>query len=102
MNKQDIILNTIKEFGTEEDINLEISERILDYVDSDWEEDGEYEDEYEWYKDFGRGEAEGDIHNDILQEISNKVDEPIEDWYFNNKYGDVDGMIFEVFPMLNV
>jgi len=98
--KQEIILDTINSIGTEIDVIHMINENIFDYLDDDWENDGEYEDEFEWYADYGRGEAEGDIHNDILRLIEDALGEPIEDWYFNYKYGDINELIYEVFPSL--
>jgi hypothetical protein len=49
-----------------------LDDRIIDYVDPDWEEDGEYDSEYDWYQDFGRGEAELDIIEELVRQLEKK------------------------------
>lgn len=97
-----LIKNTIKDFYKEDglDVAFDIDERILNYVDDDWEEDGEYDSESEWYQDFGRGEAEDEIHGEILEAIATALDEPTDSWYFSDKYGDINEYIYDEYPQL--
>ena len=49
-----------------------VDEAILNYIDSDWEEEG-YEDEYEWYSEYGRGEAEQDVIDFLIDDAEKKT-----------------------------
>jgi hypothetical protein len=80
----------------------EIQERMHDYIDYEQMEDEGIEDESEYYDAFGRGEAESSIHNEILSAIATFLKEPIEDWYYNDKYGDIDEIIYSHYPQLDV
>lgn len=92
---------TIKTFfKDEDDLNEKIQEGVFDYLDDDWKDDG-FEDEYEWYQEFGRGEVESDLHNQIIKEIQKKLGFENDDFYFKNTYGDIDSMIYNLWPSLN-
>lgn len=97
--KVDIIKKTIEDFYKDEAALLEdYSERIFDYLDDDWEE--EYDSHEDWYRDYGGNEVEYDISNEILKAICKALDENTEDFYYNGKYGDIDDMVEEVYPLL--
>jgi len=87
---------------TEYEISSLIDDIIPDYVDYEQMEEEGIEDEYDYYSSYGRGEAESEIHNKIIEEIALHINEPINDWYFNDKYGDIDEIIYEFYPQLNV
>ena len=52
----------------EDEIISKYDDEVLNWVDSDWQEDGEFENEYEWYSDFGKGEAEGVVVVELIKE----------------------------------
>jgi hypothetical protein len=82
-------------------LNDIIYENILNYVDYEQMEDEGIEDEQTWYTDYGRGEAELEIVDDIIGKVGEFLNEPDSEWYFKDKYGDLNEMIYEVFPELN-
>jgi len=86
---------------TDEELNKKIEDRICsrDYLDENWEEDLDCE--LEWYENFGNGEVETEIIDDILKLISLHIKEPVDDWYFSEKYGDIDSIILSNYPQLN-
>ena len=98
MKNTNDIKNFVKILYTENEINTEISDNILNFLDDDWEEN--YDSPDEWYIDYGRGEAEDIIINEIINKISKFLNEPADNWYFNDKYGDIDEIIYEVYPQL--
>ena len=59
-----------------------VDDQVLDYVDSDWEDDGEYDSEQDWYIDHGRGEAESDIIENIVREFEKKKKEKFHIYSF--------------------
>jgi len=78
-------------------LEQEIQKRMYDYIDYD-----EMEDEVRYYNSFGKGEAESSIFTEILSAIATFLKEPIEDWYYNDKYGDIDEIIYLHYPQLDV
>jgi hypothetical protein len=60
---------------TEDKVLELLDECILDYVDSDWED--EYDSEYEAYVETGRGEAENDVIMQILKSVGLGYDEEL-------------------------
>lgn len=95
------ILMVIQNFFKDEDDLIEkINEGIYDYLDDDWQDDAE--DEEEWYMEYGRGEVESEYHDKIIKEIQKSLKFENDDFYFKNTYGDIDSMIFQIWPRLNV
>ena len=56
----------LKENFDEEKVTSMLDDEIINWVDSDWEDDGDYDSEYDWYIAHGRNSAE-DV---IIQEIT--------------------------------
>lgn len=69
-NSIDFVMAKIKEEFTEDKVTQRLDEEILEWVDSDWEDD--YESEYDWYQDHNNGEAEDVVIDEII------------DWYEDN------------------
>lgn len=95
------ISDFVKTLYTIDSLLEEIEERMYEYIDYEQMEDEGIEDEHEYYKEFGRGEAESSIHADILSKIATFLNEPVEDWYYNDKYGDIDEIIYSHYPQLD-
>ena len=64
------IMAKIKGEFPEEKVTERLDEEILEWVDSDWEDD--YDSEYDWYQDHNNGEAEDVVIDEII------------DWYEDN------------------
>ena len=67
--KMDIeeIIQKIKSNFSERDLASKLDDEILNWIDSDWQEDGDYNSEYDWYLDYGRGEAENEIVKEMIE-----------------------------------
>lgn len=65
---EDVIVFLNENFNEEKVLSM-LDDEILNWVDSDWEDDGECDDEYEWYVCYGRNMAE-DV---IIEEITSNV-----------------------------
>ena len=61
------ILDKVKEKYTDLEICELFDDEMLEWVDSDWEE--EYDSEYDWYIDHNNKEAEDVIFKRIIEEI---------------------------------
>ena len=60
----DFAMMKIKEHFPEDKVISKFDEEILEWVDSDWEDD--YESEYEWYVYHNNGEAQDVVINEII------------------------------------
>jgi len=83
-------------------LEQEIQKRMYDYIDYDEMEEEGIEDEVRYYNSLGKGEAESSIFTEILSAIATFLKEPIENWYYNDKYGDIDEIIYSHYPQLDV
>jgi len=57
-------MTKIKEHFNEDKVTERLDDEILNWVDSDWED--ECESEYDWYGDYGNHEAEDVVINDMI------------------------------------
>lgn len=97
MNKKEI-KEWLESKYSEDWINERIDERMSEYVNDDWED--EFDSLYEAYVETGRGGIEGELFNIIIEDFAYEMGEPNNDWYFKDKYGDFDDIVYEVFPQL--
>jgi len=67
------ISNIIIQEYDKEKIEQLFDEEIINWVDSDWNED--YDSEYDWYMDHGNGEAEDVVLDSLLSWYQNKYTE---------------------------
>lgn len=73
----------------EETVVILLDEEILNWVDSDWEE--EYESEYDWYIDHNNGEAEEVTLSLLCREVESnfilsKEEQVTLEFFLKNKY----------------
>jgi hypothetical protein len=54
----------IKDYFDEDKVVQMFDEEVLEWVDSDWQDD--YESEYDWYVDHNNGEAQDSVINQII------------------------------------
>lgn len=66
------IMAKIKQEFSEEKVTERLDEEILEWVDSDWEDD--YDSEYDWYQDHNNGEAEDVVIGEIIDWYEEKYD----------------------------
>ena len=60
----DFAIAKIKDHFDEDKVIEKFDEEILEWVDSDWQDD--YESEYDWYVDHNNGEAQDSVINQII------------------------------------
>jgi len=60
----DFAMDKIKDHFDEDKVIEMFDEEILEWVDSDWQDD--YESEYDWYVDHNNGEAQDSVINQII------------------------------------
>ena len=66
------IMAKIKQEFSEEKVTERLDEEILEWVDSDWEDD--YDSEYDWYQDHNNCEAEDVVIGEIIDWYEEKYD----------------------------
>jgi hypothetical protein len=78
------------------DIARLLDDEVLNWIDSDWEEEG-FDDEHEWYNEYGRGEAEDVVMEELTNEAKkatkldlNHVDESEFKSWLQGKYSFLD------------
>lgn len=86
------LLNYLKQNFSEQKVSEMLDEEILNWVDSDWEDD--YESEYDWYVDHNNNEAEDEVVNQIMNEVKLALPNLPEEI-------DIFDVIKEVYPMLD-
>jgi hypothetical protein len=76
-NDISFIMSKIKEEFDEEKVAKILDEEILEWVDSDWENN--YESEYDWYQDHNNGEAQDVVVNSIIDWYESKYEKKLDD-----------------------
>jgi len=59
-------MTRIKEEYSENEVATKYDDELLNWVDSDWEEDGDYDSEYDWYIDHNNGEAQDVVIEEMI------------------------------------
>lgn len=100
---RDAVLEFLRNTREPDDVTLLVGEAVLNYVDSDWEEEG-YDNEEAWYQDFGRGEAETEVFDTILKELQAEFKFGDTDYFHDEeRIGfSINEAIYEVYPDLRV
>jgi hypothetical protein len=62
----------IKDYFDEDKVIRIFDEEVLEWVDSDWQDD--YESEYDWYMNHNNGEAQDSVINQIIHWYKKKFD----------------------------
>jgi broad-specificity NMP kinase len=70
-------MSKIKEKYSEEKVAEMFDEEILEWVDSDWEQ--EYESEYDWYVEHNNGEAQDVIIEQIIDWYKKEYNKSLSD-----------------------
>lgn len=65
----------LEENFNEEKVTSMLDDEILNWVDSDWENDGDYDCEYDWYISHGRNSAEDVIIKEITDDVMKQFPE---------------------------
>jgi hypothetical protein len=68
----DFAMAKIKEEFDEDKVISMFDDEVLEWVDSDWED--EYESEYDWYMDHNNGEAQDSVVNQIINWYKKEFD----------------------------
>lgn len=75
------VMEQIEKDYTAMDICQNLDDEIMNWVDSDWEDDGEYDSEYDWYIDHNNKEAEDAVFDNMLREYGLAYEDFAEDQY---------------------
>lgn len=80
-DKVDDLMQKVRDRFDEEEVASMLDEEILNWVDSDWEDDGDYDSEYDWYMDHSNSEAEDVVIDQIINSVDDgniSIDDSIE------------------------
>ena len=72
----DLAISRIKEEYSDREVAERYDDEIINWVDSDWEDDG-YDSEYDWYIDHNNGEAQDVVIGEMINWYKRTYDKDI-------------------------
>lgn len=72
----DLAISRIKEEYSDDEVVSRYDDEIINWVDSDWEDDG-YDSEYDWYIDHNNGEAQDVVIGEMINWYKRTYDKDI-------------------------
>ena len=72
----DLAISRIKEEYSDSEVAERYDDEIINWVDSDWEDDG-YDSEYDWYIDHNNGEAQDVVIGEMINWYKRTYDKDI-------------------------
>ena len=62
----DLAITRIKEEYSDDEVASIYDDEMMNWVDSDWEDDGDYDTEYDWYMDHNNNEAQDAVIHQMM------------------------------------
>lgn len=85
----DLAITRIKEEFSDNEVSARYDNEIMEWVDSDWEEDGNYESEYDWYMDHNNGEAQDVVIGEMINWYKKTYDKDISDEDYSELFDEI-------------
>lgn len=84
-----LAITRIKEKYSEDEVASKYDDELLNWVDSDWENDGDYESEYDWYIDHNNGEAQDVVIDEMINWYKKTYNKDISDDDYSNLFDEI-------------
>jgi hypothetical protein len=84
-----LAITRIKEKYSEDEVASKYDDELLNWVDSDWENDGDYESEYDWYIDYNNGEAQDVVIDEMINWYKKTYNKDISDDDYSNLFDEI-------------
>lgn len=85
----DLAITRIKEEYSDNEVASRYDNEIMEWVDSDWEEDGNYESEYDWYMDHNNGEAQDVVIGEMINWYKRTYDKDMSDEDYSELFDEI-------------
>lgn len=85
----DLAITRIKEEYSDNEVSARYDNEIMEWIDSDWEEDGDYESEYDWYMDHNNGEAQDVVIGEMINWYKRTYDKDISDEDYSELFDEI-------------
>ena len=85
----DLAITRVKEEYSDDEVASRYDDEMMNWVDSDWEEDGDYDSEYDWYIDHNNGEAQDVVIGEMIDWYKRTYDKDISDDDYSDLFDEI-------------
>ena len=85
----DLAITRVKEEYSDDEVASRYDDEMMNWVDSDWEEDGDYDSEYDWYIDHNNGEAQDVVIGEIIDWYKRTYDKDMSDEDYSDLFDEI-------------
>ena len=85
----DLAITRVKEEFSDDEVAARYDDEVMNWIDSDWEEDGDYDSEYDWYIDHNNGEAQDVVIEEMIKWYKNTYDKDMSDDDYSELFDEI-------------
>jgi hypothetical protein len=85
----DLAITRVKEEFSDDEVAARYDDEMMNWIDSDWEEDGDYDSEYDWYIDHNNGEAQDVVIEEMIKWYKNTYDKDMSDDDYSDLFDEI-------------
>jgi len=85
----DLAITRVKEEYSDDEVAARYDDEMMNWIDSDWEEDGDYESEYDWYIDHNNGEAQDVVIGEMINWYKRTYDKDMSDDDYSELFDEI-------------
>ena len=85
----DLAITRVKEEYSDDEVADRYDDEMMNWIDSDWEEDGDYESEYDWYIDHNNGEAQDVVIGEMINWYKRTYDKDMSDDDYSELFDEI-------------
>jgi hypothetical protein len=85
----DLAITRVKEEFSDDEVATRYDDEMMNWIDSDWEEDGDYDSEYDWYIDHNNGEAQDVVIEEMIKWYKSTYDKDMSDDDYSDLFDEI-------------
>jgi len=85
----DLAITRVKEEFSDDEVATRYDDEMMNWIDSDWEEDGNYDSEYDWYIDHNNGEAQDVVIEEMIKWYKSTYDKDMSDDDYSDLFDEI-------------
>ena len=85
----DLAITRVKEEFSDDEVATRYDDEMMNWIDSDWEEDGNYDSEYDWYIDHNNGEAQDVVIEEMISWYKSTYDKDMSDDDYSELFDEI-------------
>ena len=85
----DLAITRVKEEFSDDEVAARYDDEMMNWIDSDWEEDGDYDSEYDWYIDHNNGEAQDVVIEEMIKWYKSTYDKDMSDDDYSDLFDEI-------------